>query len=177
MSNWNPPVITKEDEEKVYSFDVLPDGTKQVYNLARDPKPAAKGNNKSRFGFLYNPYYHPLGKWFQGTLKSVVLGMIDTVHSGLMKYDKEAYVYEDVRLQKLDEAITKSINELFSKAANGDKKMYFMHQCRDIALFLMKEDVAYRWRWISLLQSIGEAVKDMEPTIEEIQNMEYLKKK
>ena len=71
---------------------------------------------------------------------------VDFAHRGILRYDSEAFLYEDVRLQTLD-ALLKAGNEDI-----GNSEL--LSKVFDVCLFLMKEDIYYRPRWIHILQDI-----------------------
>jgi len=173
---WNTPEYSEKEQSAMCMVSIVND-TAYGFNPAKQPNPAWKGNAKSRVGALYNPYYHTMGKFFQGTIKGSMLKCIDFVHSGLLKYDPMAYEFEDSRLIAIRNEATDAINELFFDELekrtrdDGTRKVGFMLKVLDIGLFLMKEDLFYRWRWISLLQRIGKVVEQMEPTSDEKSNL------
>lgn len=174
---WNAPEYSEEEQKSMCCVCINEEGAAFGYNPAKQANPVYKGNNKSRYGAVYNPYYHPLGKFFQGTIKGSMLKCVDFVHSGLLKYDASAYEFEDPRLIAIRNEATAAINELFFDELerrtrdDGTRKVQFMLKVLDIGLFLMKEDWFYRWRFIRLLQRIGKVVEQMEPTKEEISNL------
>jgi len=174
---WNVPEYSEEDIRGMCCIAVSESGKAFGFNPAKQPNPVYKGNAKSRCGSLYNPYYHPLGKFLQGKIKGSILKCVDFVYSGLLKYDPLAYEFEDERLLIIRKEATDAINELFyddlerRTRNDGTRKVRFMLRILDIGLFLMKEDWFYRWRFISLLQRIGKAVEKMQPTHEERANM------
>ena len=153
------------------------------YNPAKQANPVHAKSNHSRVGMLYNPYYHVMGKYLQGTIKGSMIKCIDYVHAGLLKYDPNAYDFGDERLISINRNAKEAIQHLFydSLEANdrgdGERKIQFMLKALDIGLFLMKEDVAYRWRFISLLQTIGQTVEHMEPTPDEKANLNAMRKR
>lgn len=106
---------------------------------------------------------------------------VDFAFRGIKRYDKEAFVYEDQRLQKISEYLHDSC----SKYELSFEKVI------DIICFLMKEDIYYRPRFILMLQDIQkkkcypsnstvslilsglcEVVKDFELTTAEQVNMD-----
>ena len=180
---WNPPKLSEEDKKKACQVCINEDGEAFGYNPAKQANPAWKGNNKSRIGMLYSPYFHVMGIFMQGTIKGAMLKCIDFCHSAILKYDPEAYVYEDPRLQKIESVVKDAIEELFydelerRSFGDGTRKIRFMHRAADIGLFLMKEDIYYRYRFISLLQKIGTVVGQMEPTLDEKVNFNKVSKR
>lgn len=174
---WNPVEVSPEEQKTLCCIAMDEDGKAWGYNPAKQGNPAYKGNGKSRVGMLYNPYYHPLGKFLQGTIKGSMLKCVDYVHSGLLKYDSDAYRFDDPRLLAIKSEATGAIEELFFDELerrtrdDGTRKISFMLKVLDIGLFLMKEDVFYRFRFIRLLQRIGKAVEQMQPTSDEAANL------
>lgn len=112
---------------------------------------------------------------------------VDYAHKGIQKYDPEAYIYADARLQTICSVLVTQINKNWQDNS-------VLLECADIILFLMKEDIYYRPRWIQILQDVRsvvedltdknnsvllngfsklcEAVKDFELTPEELDNIE-----
>lgn len=176
-SYWNPAEVSPEEEKTLCCITVDDEGKAWGYNPAKQANPAYKGNAKSRVGMLYNPYYHPLGKFLQGTIKGSMLKCVDYVHSGLLKYDSDAYRFDDPRLQAIKQEATAAIHELFFDELerrtrdDGTRKVAFMLKVLDIGLFLMKEDVFYRYRFILLLQRICKVVEQMMPNQDELANL------
>ena len=180
---WKPPKISEEDKSRACEVCINEEGRAFGFNPVKQANPAWKGNNKSRIGMLYSPYFHVMGIFMQGTIKGAMLKCIDFCHSAILKYDPEAYVYEDPRLQKIESVVKDAIEELFydelerRSFGDGTRKIRFMHRAADIGLFLMKEDIFYRYRFISLLQRIGRAVEQMEPTQDELINLKKVSKR
>lgn len=102
--------------------------------------------NQSREGFLHNCYNTSLGKFFQNTIKKGIESIIFRLHDkDIPRYDKTAYVYDDQRLQTLDRILTSAITELIDDA-DGERKREILLACKDICLFMLKEDIFYRPR-------------------------------
>jgi hypothetical protein len=80
---------------------------------------------------------------------------INYAHKGIQKYDSEAFVYDDIRLQKISSFLTLEI------CKNWQDNIY-LQKCADIAIFLMKEDIYYRPRWIQIVQDIQPIVKQLK---------------
>lgn len=165
MKAWNAPVLTTEQKETITIPYLGEDGNVRKYNPAKEAVPRNVGN-KSRIGFLYNPYYHPLGKFFQGKVKIAILKCIDFVHASLLRYDPDAYQFDDPRLLELQKTGTDCINALFESEVKEDpfRKISFMLKLLDIGLFLMKEDIWYRPRFIELMKQMGRTAEHLEPT-------------
>ena len=107
-----------------------------------------KGDNRSRFGFTYH-FDSIRGKWFQGVVKDAIKGCIKFTHSTILKrYDEEAFIFDDPRLAAIKAVSDDYISKNFQHSA--PIKSDFMHKVFDIILFLMKEDVYYRGRFLEL---------------------------
>lgn len=109
---------------------------------------------------------------------------VDFAFKGIKKYDSEAFIYDDVRLQMISTYLKKNVDALFDNDTTFQKVI-------DIVCFLMKEDIYYRPRFIKMLQDIQkkkcypgsselvvifsglcELVNDFELTQVEIENIE-----
>ncbi|MHC1623462.1 MAG: hypothetical protein ACXQTR_02585 [Candidatus Methanospirareceae archaeon] len=105
--------------------------------------------NDSREGFKYNCYTDKKrGMFFQSVIKKAILKAIDFAHMALQKnYDKNIFVFDDERLQKLDSFAEYIISKYYSdiRSARGYKDV-FMRKCKEIKLGLNKEDIYYRAR-------------------------------
>lgn len=171
MRAWNAPVLTEEQQESAAIPYLGADGAVHTYNPVKEANPGSVGN-KSRVGFLFNPYYHPLGKFLQGKVKLSIIKTIDFVHSSLLRYDSDAYVFEDTRLQELRQTGTECINALFlGEDEDPLRKCSFMLKLLDICLFLMKEDIFYRYRFIELMKQMGRTAEHLEPDRAELANL------
>jgi hypothetical protein len=154
-------------------FNVLmPDGTVRKWDSETEPKPDCVGNG-SRNGFLYNCYTHPKGRFFQNTIKNgLILPLIKKIHSwAIPKYDPQAYVFDDPRLQCLHSLITKTINDRMDDA-DRDRKREIFYQIRDIALFGLKEDVFYRPRTLKGIVEFAHAVIENEDLLTSLNDYE-----
>jgi len=169
---WTPEQMTKYQEDVCFIKKDNPDGTVTVYNPVKEKNPDAIGN-QSRNGFLYNPYFHPLGKFLQGKVKMSMLKTIDFVHTAIRRYDTDAYQFDDTRLLELYQVGRDSITELFTDDAEQDpfRKPAFLLKLLDIVLFLMKEDIFYRWRFVELMRRFGRTAEHLEPTGAELANL------
>lgn len=134
--------------------------TLKAYDKRTERNPSyPEGNNGSRNGFTYNPNLHPKGKYFQYIVKPAIRAAIDFAHGAITKYyDKDAYKYDDSRLQAWDTYLVDFIDKNFNGSGKQDKlyKSDFMLKIKDIVLFLMKEDIYYRPRFIMLINGIPE---------------------
>lgn len=149
----------------------MPDGTVRPWDMANEPKPDCVGNG-SRNGFLYNCYTHSLGKFFQHTIKKGIESVIFRLHDkDIPRYDKQAYVYDDPRLQFLDRLITQVIEEAIQDI-DKDRKREILMACKDICLFMLKEDVFYRPRILAASVAAAREVlknEEMLTTVTEIE--------
>ncbi len=79
---------------------------------------------------------------------------LEFVHRSIKIYDSEAFVYDDVRLQKI------------SKFLHTEIRVYYQDnpillKIVDVIIFLMKEDIYYRPRWIQILQDVRSTAQDI----------------
>lgn len=101
-----------------------------------------KGDNTNRStGFLHSPYFTVKGKFFQNTIKPMIRKAIHMSEWWIInKYDKDAFVYDDLRLKRLDDFLNVYIEKHFRHV---EYKIDFMHQIRHIVIFIAKEDPYY----------------------------------
>ena len=123
-----------------------------MYDEANERRPQYKsGDNSNRTNFTYGPANK---KWqtMQRIVKPAVIAIINKIHKWVLtKWDKDAYVYDDSRMQVLDESTHSFINKYFD---HQDRKLNFMHKGVDICLFFMKEDIYYAARIFHLLNCL-----------------------
>jgi hypothetical protein len=132
----------------------MPDGTTRRWDMANEPKPDSVGN-KSRNGFLYNCYTHPMGRFFQETIKRGLETIIRRIHDKeIPRYDKQAYVYEDVRLKAINDLLKGMMVKHIDDNDTARKHAVF-GDFIDIILFMMKEDVFYRARVMKSLEDLA----------------------
>ena len=148
--------ITQEELKAGYE-EFVAEGAKlgvtiSIYDAANERNPAYPvGNNSNRDGFTYTAA-HPKFKIFQNVLKPATIKAINKWHSWIStKWDKDAFVYDDPRMQCLDTRVHELINELFD---HQQRKLDFMHNGADILLFYMKEDSYYSGRIFALLNKL-----------------------
>lgn len=123
----------------------MPDGSTKLWDMANEPKPDSIGND-SRNGFLYNCYHHSLGRFFQETIKNSIVAVIRRIHDKeIPRYDKQAYVYDDPRLQELDRILKSAITALI-RDDDCERKREILFMLVDICMFMLKEDIFYRPR-------------------------------
>lgn len=138
------------------------------WNWETGPNPKYEGNNKTRVGFKYNPYHHIKGKFMQGIIKTAVISAINFAHSQILKhYDREAFVYDDERLKKIDEYCKQYIDTNFQNSYPYKSDM--MQKVVDIILFFAKEDIYYTARWLDMINGLP---RGHELTKEEKENIE-----
>ena len=126
--------------------------TISIYDAANERNPAyPAGNNSNRDGFTYTAA-HPKFKIFQNVMKPATIAAINKWHKWIStKWDKDAFVYDDPRMQDLDKSVHGLIDELFN---HEQRKLDFMHNGADIMLFYMKEDSYYSSRIFALLNRL-----------------------
>ena len=126
--------------------------TISIYDAANERNPAYPvGNNSNRNGFTYTAA-HPKFKTFQNVMKPATIVAINKWHKWISsKWDKDAFVYDDPRMQCLDTRIHELIDELFD---HEQRKLDFVHKGADIMLFYMKEDSYYSGRILALLNRL-----------------------
>ena len=154
----------KRYEKKEISADELAAIVKKeganlsFWNRDEDRHPAyPEGDNRSRTGFLFNPYHHEKGKFFQHVTKKAILRAIDFAHKAMRKhYDVDAYVYDDPRLNALNDFLHAYMDIHFADEHTHD----FMPKVVDIILGLMKEDIRYRARFLDLFTQLGKMYPD-----------------
>ena len=147
--------------------------TPVFWDAKTERNPDTVGNNNSRFGFVWNPSAHPRGIFFQRVTKKVTLVAIDiayaaffaknrvikwlaqhtltftisAIHAALTHtYDKDLFVYDDDRINMINDFADVYIKENFQHAY--PYKHDFMMQVKDIMCgMLAKEDGYYRARF------------------------------
>ena len=130
-----------------------------MYDEANERRPQYKsGDNSNRTNFTYGPANK---KWqtMHRVVKPAVVVIINKIHKWILtkwdndatKGDNNAYVYDDSRMQILDESAHDFINKYFDQQ---DRKLDFMHKGVDICLFFMKEDIFYSSRIFLMLNNM-----------------------
>lgn len=143
-------------EEKLLAVVEI-DGEKVFWNPAKEKDPRITGNENAggKSGFRFSPYFHPKGKFLQDVIKLGMIKAIATAHKQINRgYDQDAFKYEDPRLQQLNTFFQIFISENFGDAKTGPRKLIFMFQMADIVLFLMKEDIYYRTRFLKMFNEV-----------------------
>ncbi|MDP2217398.1 MAG: hypothetical protein Q8J68_08940 [Methanolobus sp.] len=153
-------------EDKLLAADVV-DGREIRWNPAKDRDPRIKENESSK-GFRFCPYFHENGRFLQSVVKRGIIKAIETAHSQIVgKYDPEAFGFDDLRLQEISGYLRSYTSQNFSHEA--PRKITFMSQILDIVLFLMKEDIYYRARFLDMCKHMP---RDYELTEEERRNIQ-----
>jgi hypothetical protein len=141
--------------------------------LHSDPRIKANENRGEGAGFLFSPYFHKKGLFLQNVIKRGIISTINLTYKQILRfYDKDAFVFEDPRLNKLRLFCKTYVAFYYGEEARGGTgiiKLTFMYQFFDIMLFLMKEDIFYRTRFFEFLNNVP---KGWELTEAEIKNLE-----
>ena len=125
----------------------------EFWNWETEMNPKYKDNNKTSVGFRYNPYHHVKGKFMQGVIKTAVKSAINFAHAQIIKhYDRNAFMYDDPRLKRIDEYCKRYINENFQNSY--PYKCDFMEKIVDIILFFAREDIYYTARWLDMINRL-----------------------
>lgn len=146
----------------------LKDGGLVAWDMANEPKPDSVGNG-SRNGFLWNCYTHPLGRFFQNTIKWGIISTIRRVHDKeIPRYDREAYTYDDPRLKMLDSGIASLIEQTYVDFGESDEqyKRDILTNLKDIFLFILKEDIYYRPRILKNMVEMAHFIVENEHLFE-----------
>lgn len=144
-----------------------------LWNPITDAHPESKGNNNSRNHLKYDCGNHPKGKILASIIKPSILAAISLAHSyWVKKYDKDAFVYDDLRLIALDKFLKEYISENLTQGGyDNNYKGKFMFKLVDIFCGLCKEDIYYRSRIFDLINKFtGRIVFQL--TTEEMANIE-----
>lgn len=125
-------------------------------------KPQYLDNNDPRDGFLYNPFVHKMGIWFQKTIKNTVIeNAIKIAWNGMIKYrcggDKKqireatknadlVYKFSDPFIDTMDYLMKESVRE-FHTDNDKERKQNILFKCIDMFSFVVNEDIYYRARF------------------------------
>jgi len=122
------------------------ENTVAFWDATKDMRPGTEDNNKSRTGFKKDCNLNLDGMYFQGVIKKTVIGMLTMAHKGWkMKYDKDAFVYDDARLIFLDTFLKKYIDDhIPDKASYKEYQTELFYKAIDLTLGNAKEDIIYR---------------------------------
>lgn len=147
------------------------DGKPVPWDMAKEQNPATVGNNKSRIGFIHNPYVSAMGRFFQNTIKHGMWSIIHRIHDKeIPRYEKTCYKYDDPRLKNLETILKKSIMKHVDDN-DRDRKQKLASDVTDIVLFLCKEDVFYRARLLMILKDLAADVQ-AHPELYELDTFE-----
>jgi hypothetical protein len=153
-------------EDKLLASEMI-DGKEVRWNPAKDRDPRIK-ENESSTGFRFSPYFHDKGIFLQQVIKRGITKAIAVAHSQIVgKYDSDAFRFDDTRLQELSGYMRAYISENFSH--DSPYKITFMSHILDIVLFLMKEDIYYRARFLDMWKHMP---REYELTEEERRNIQ-----
>lgn len=146
----------------------MPDGTVRPWDMANEPKPDSVGN-QSRNGFLFNCYTHPLGRFFQNTIKGGILSVIHRIHDKeIPRYDKDAYVCTDPRVQCLDRIVRDTIDEVIQDI-DRERKRDIARKMWDIFKFVgLKEDIFYRPRILQAVVKVAHKIVENEALLSQL---------
>lgn len=167
--------IPQEEKQKLFLegkmlFEDIVDGKVVRWNPATDRDPRIKENRNAgtKGGFRFSPFYHEKGIYLQNVIKTGIIKAIELAHDQIVgKYDPEAYRLEDPRLVKLNAYFRAYVSEKFEHSM--PRKLKFMTQILDIVMFLMKEDIYYRSRFLEMLKNMPH---DYELEPEELENIQ-----
>lgn len=150
----------------------MPDGTIRPWNMATEPKPDCVGNG-SRDGFLWNCYTSSLGKFFQNTIKGGVLSALHRIHDReIPRYDKDAYICTDPRIQCLDRIVRDTIEEVI-RDIDRDRKQKVAFMIWDIFKFIgLKEDIFYRPRILQAAVKVAHKIIENEALLTQLTEAE-----
>jgi hypothetical protein len=153
---YNNKEISKEKFQEEYdafvAFGAKFGLTIAMYDEANERRPKYPvGNNQNRSDFTYGPK-HKLWQTMQRKLKPATIKAIGYWHGWISKdWDKDSYVYDDPRMQVLDKNLHDFVDKYFD---HQDRKLKFMHQAVDIALWFMKEDIYYAARFFAMANNL-----------------------
>lgn len=132
------------------------------WNMAVDANPDyPDGNEDSRVKNKWNVYHSMKGKFYQRVIKKALFAAINMVHNyTIERYNKDQFIYDDVRLKRIDSFAKKYVDENF-RESKGYKDT-FMKKIIDITLgTIAKEDIYYRARMFDMINKfIKEFGKD-----------------
>ena len=103
-------------------------------------------DNLSRYSFTFNPWTSVQGRWLQHYLKKMLVNSLFWIHGLILKnYNKDAYIFDDVRIQKDRDMLI-----CFFAEWCEPRKQEILNKMFDIFFFMMKEDAFYRRLYIVL---------------------------
>lgn len=158
--------------ENYLLFEDTFEGNVIRWNPAKDRDPRVKANENAggKSGFRFSPFYHEKGQFLQKVVKKGIIKTIDMVHGQIIRgYDKDAYVFDDPRLAELNVYFSSYISHNFCNLERTNtRKLEFMMKIKDIVMFLMKEDIYYRARFLDMFSGLPR----FEITIDESDNIQ-----
>ena len=105
---------------------------------------------------------------FQSIVKYSFEKSVNVAHKGFLRYDKDAFVYDDPRLKNLE-----AFSKAYASQAFDKKRCETMHKVIDVVLGLQKEDIAYRARALDAAnQFIRQFTNEFVITEEDKKNLE-----
>ena len=128
-----------------------------------------EGDNRSRIGFTYDPR-HPKGKFMDKIIKKGIWKTVEFVHRKLVKqYDNEIFVYDDARLNALQDFLYAFIDE---HGSHSPPRAELYRKMVDIMLGMIKEDLRYRALTFHCYNKAHELFRKIELTAAEKDNIE-----
>jgi len=163
----NPTAFTYTNPQLQELDSFLKAYTKINFQLGR----TSPGNTHQQ-DIIYKVIDIVLGNKKSGIFQSIVKYSFDksvgVAHKGFLRYDKDAFVYDDPRLKVLDTFLKDCATQTFDK-----KRCETMHKVIDIVLGLQKEDIFYRARALDIAnQFIRQFPNGFESTEEDKKNLE-----
>lgn len=124
-----------------------------IYDRISDRNPKyPKGDNSTRTEFTWHPHYNKKGKMFQDLKHKIMIEAVNYMHKKILnEYDMDAYVYDDPRLQNINGFFRGYIHKNFREAMF---KTEVMNKLLDIFMFLQKEDIYYRARFMDMFNTV-----------------------
>ena len=115
-----------------------------------------------RVGFQHSPYHNPLGKIMQAKAKPMIRKAIKLAHWYIEnRYGKEPFRYDSEFTRFVDDRLHAYIDQNF--AQDEKLKVEMMHDIRDIAGFMCKEDLFYRARFKDFINKFVIEFNDRYP--------------
>ena len=109
------------------------------------------GDNRTRSGFTHH-LKSKKGSAFQRVIKQTILKSLNLVHSWATKeWDADSFVYDDKRLQALNDTSKEFINTYFDQQ---ERKIDIMSKLVDVCLWMLKEDIYYCPRVLLALNNL-----------------------
>ena len=158
-------------DPEFFTMAEIQDITKVVNDNEYLIRPPVEGDNSTREQFKHNPYFTLKGRFYQTVIKPMIRKAIHGAHTyWISKYDKDAFVYDDPRLQAVDELLKTFIDD---HMAHREYKLEFMHEIRDIVFGVVKEDPYYASAfWVFCNKFVKKFPDGFEMNESEIHNWE-----